>query len=322
MPLPHIATSGADSYIVGRELGRGTFGVTRLLVHRTTGVRFAGKFIPVTQITEDVEREILNHRLLDHENVTRFHEVYIKDEHLVVVVELASQGELFNILSSGGPVAEHDARHLFRQLIAAVSYCHGVHVVHRDLKLENVLLHLRPDGQLQVKLADFGFSKHSINHSAPHSFKGSIDYMAPEVIAAGLRGGHWKYDGKAADTWSCGVILYLLVTGLYPFDTSSNNRLGAVMKKITAGAYQMPPGVAVSAECRDLIRRILCPRPQNRITMSQIKQHPWLADVRQDDTSSLPHHSPARPPLQDERAVRRIINQACKGPDMPTMDLV
>lgn len=298
--------AGVESYTVGEELGRGNFGITHLLLHKASGRQYAGKFIPLNKITEDVKREILNHRLLDHENIVHFHEVYTTSQHLVVVTELANKGELFGLLADGA-LSEDDARVLFRQLISAISYCHDNHVVHRDLKLENILLHQEPGRPRMLKIADFGFSKHALNQSTANSYKGSLDYIAPEVIAAGWCREGSKYDGKMVDVWSCGVILFLLVVGTYPFDANSNGSISMMKQNITRGTYQLPDGVSPSVECMDLIQRILCPNPAARISMAGIRRHAWF---RGGQEATPVAQQCRRAPSQDEDEVLKVLSLA------------
>jgi serine/threonine-protein kinase SRK2 len=300
----------ADTYIEGNVLGRGNFGVTKILVNKRTRQQFAGKFIRLNQITEDVEREILNHRLLDHENIIRFIEVYTTEKDLVVVMELASRGELFGVLDNG-PLPEAAARPLFRQLISAMNHCHVNHVMHRDLKLENILLHAEGSGRPVLKIADFGFSKHLLNHSTANSCKGSPDYIAPEVISAGWSREGSKYDGKMADTWSCGVILFLLVTATYPFEAVPGDKTRTIKQNIRLGLYQFPPGIRLSGECFNLIQRILCPDPLQRITIPEIQQHSWLLQEDPQGWEAAPRgYSHQRTQSQDEEAVRAVLSQA------------
>mmetsp|Transcript_16230 Transcript_16230/g.48622 ORF Transcript_16230/g.48622 Transcript_16230/m.48622 type:complete len:348 (-) Transcript_16230:1469-2512(-) len=301
-------TYGNVRYREGPVLGSGNYGVTRVLLDVERGHEFAGKFIPRQEITEDVEREILNHRPLDHPNVIRFVEVYTTAADLVVVMELASEGELFNVLERGGALPEPEARSFFRQIISGLAYCHDQHVVHRDLKLENLLVH-RPAGPLGdavVKLCDFGFSKHMVNHSTAHTCKGSPDYIAPEVINAGWRrSGGARYDGRKADVWSCGVILYLLVTGQYPFEATNGS---TIPNNIVNGWYSFPETPRLSREVRDLISSILDPNPGVRPTVAELERHPWLAQHPQVAES---HSSDASMlEQQSEAEVYRVLAEA------------
>ncbi|CAH9118485.1 unnamed protein product [Cuscuta europaea] len=156
----------------------------------------------------------MNHRSLKHPNIVRFKEVLLTPTHLAIVMEYAAGGELFHRICSVGRFNEDEARFFFQQLISGVSYCHSMQICHRDLKLENTLL----DGSTapRVKICDFGYSKSEVFHSQPKSTVGTPAYVAPEVLT------RKEYDGKLADIWSCGVTLYVMLTGAYPFEDPSD----------------------------------------------------------------------------------------------------
>ncbi|XP_058776955.1 serine/threonine-protein kinase SRK2A-like [Vicia villosa] len=150
------------------------------------------------EIDENVAREIINHRSLRHPNIIRFKEVVLTPTHLAIVMEYAAGGELFEQICSAGRFSEDEV--FFQQLISGVHYCHAMQICHRDLKLENTLLDGSPAPRL--KICDFGYSKSSLLHSRPKSTVGTPAYIAPEL----------------ADVWSCGVTLYVMLVGAYPFD--------------------------------------------------------------------------------------------------------
>ncbi|KAK4410279.1 Serine/threonine-protein kinase SAPK7 [Sesamum angolense] len=162
------------------------------------------------KIDENVAREIINHRSLRHPNIIRFKEVVLTPTHLAIVMEYAAGGELFDRICTAGRFSENEARYFFQQLISGVSYCHSMQICHRDLKLENTLLDGSPAPRL--KICDFGYSKSSVLHSRPKSTVGTPAYIAPEVLS------RREYDGKLADVWSCGVTLYVMLVGAYPFE--------------------------------------------------------------------------------------------------------
>ena len=162
------------------------------------------------QIDENVFREIVNHRSLRHPNIIRFKEVVLTPTHLAIVMEYAAGGELFERICEAGRFHEDEARYFFQQLVCGVSYCHAMQICHRDLKLENTLLDGSPAPRL--KICDFGYSKSSVLHSRPKSTVGTPAYIAPEVLS------RREYDGKHADVWSCGVTLYVMLVGAYPFE--------------------------------------------------------------------------------------------------------
>ncbi|KAG8068542.1 hypothetical protein GUJ93_ZPchr0005g15086 [Zizania palustris] len=184
-------------------------------------------------------------------------------------MEYAAGGELFDRIIDRGRFSEDEARYFFQQLICGVSYCHHMKICHRDLKLENVLL----DGSSapHLKICDFGYSKSSILHSRPKSAVGTPAYIAPELLYL------QEYDGKIADVWSCGVTLYVMLVGAYPFeDRDDPNNITRTVKLIKAIQYEFPEQVYISADCRQLISRIFVSDPLKRITMQEIKSHPWF----------------------------------------------
>ncbi|KAK4256672.1 hypothetical protein QN277_006365 [Acacia crassicarpa] len=200
-----------ERYDIIRDIGSGNFGVAKLVRDKRSGDLYAIKFIERgIKIDEHVQREIINHRSLKHPNIIRFKEVLLTPTHLAIVMEYASGGELFERICNAGRFSEDEARYFFQQLISGVSYCHSMEICHRDLKLENTLL----DGSAapRLKVCDFGYSKSSVLHSQPKSTVGTPAYIAPEVLS------RREYDGKVADVWSCGVTLYVMLVGAYPFE--------------------------------------------------------------------------------------------------------
>ncbi|KAK9930443.1 hypothetical protein M0R45_027480 [Rubus argutus] len=210
----------------------------------------------------------MNHRSLKHPNIVQFKEVLLTPTHLAIVMEYAAGGELFGRICNAGRFSENEARFFFQQLISGVSYCHSMQICHRDLKLENTLL----DGSTapRVKICDFGYSK-SLLQSQPKSTVGTPAYIAPEVLSKK------QYDGKIADVWSCGVTLYVMIVGAYPFeDPDDPNNFRKTIMRILGVHYSIPDHVQVSIECRHLLSQIFVEDPEKRITMTGIKSHPWF----------------------------------------------
>jgi serine/threonine-protein kinase SRK2 len=162
-----------------KNLGQGNFGTAKLMKCRKTGHLLAIKYIDRgDKIDDNVKRELVNHRLLDHPNIIRFVECLLTPNHLAIVMEYASGGELFERICSKGRFGEDEARFFFQQLVSGLEYCHHHGVAHRDLKLENTLI----DGSTtpRLKICDFGYSKHSLIDSEPKSTVGTPAYIAPE----------------------------------------------------------------------------------------------------------------------------------------------
>ncbi|OAY39800.1 serine/threonine-protein kinase SRK2A isoform X1 [Manihot esculenta] len=259
-----------DKYELVKDIGSGNFGVARLMRNKETKELVAMKYIERGhKIDENVAREIINHRSLSHPNIIRFKEVVLTPTHLAIVMEYAAGGELFERICNAGRFSEDEARYFFQQLISGVSYCHSLQICHRDLKLENTLLDGSPAPRL--KICDFGYSKSSLLHSRPKSTVGTPAYIAPEVLS------RREYDGKMADVWSCGVTLYVMLVGAYPFeDQEDPKNFRKTINRIMAVQYKIPDYVHISQDCRHLLSRIFVASPSRRITIKDIKSHPWF----------------------------------------------
>ncbi|KAH0996137.1 hypothetical protein GBA52_020001 [Prunus armeniaca] len=271
-----------ERFEILKDIGSGNFGVAKLVKDKWSGELYAVKFIERgLKIDEHVQREIMNHRSLKHPNIIRFKEVLLTPTDLAIVMEYAAGGELFERICTAGRFSEDEARYFFQQLISGVSYCHSMQICHRDLKLENTLL----DGSSapRLKICDFGYSKainyfiystfrpSSVLHSQPKSTVGTPAYIAPEVLS------RKEYDGKIADVWSCGVTLYVMLVGAYPFEDPEDPRnFRKTLQRILSVHYSIPDYVRVSMECRHLLSRIFVANPEKRITIPEIKQHPWF----------------------------------------------
>ncbi|XP_061343949.1 serine/threonine-protein kinase SAPK3-like [Gastrolobium bilobum] len=304
-----------------KDIGSGNFGVAKLVKDKKTGELVAVKYIERgTKIDKKVQREIINHRCLRHPNIIGFREVFLTPTHLAIVMEYAGGGELFDRVNDAGRISEDEARFFFLQLICGVSYCHSMQICHRDLKLENILLDGNPAPQL--KICDFGFSKSAFLHSRPKSTIGTPAYIAPEVF---LRK---EYDGKLADVWSCGVSLYVMLFGAYPFaDPGEANNIRKSIERIMSVQYSIPDSIRVSAECRHLLSRIFVANPAMRITVTEIKQHPWLskklprqkfeAEIKKDYKETWKDQ-----PRQSVEEIMRIIQEArIPGPGSKAVDV-
>jgi len=298
-----------DRYELVKDIGSGNFGVARLMRDKQTKELVAVKYIERGEkIDENVQREIINHRSLKHPNIVRFREVILTPTHLAIAMEYAAGGELFERICNAGRFSEDEARFFFQQLISGVSYCHSMQICHRDLKLENTLLDGSPAPRL--KICDFGYSKSALLHSQPKSTVGTPAYIAPEILSKK------EYDGKIADVWSCGVTLYVMLVGAYPFEDPDDPRnFKKTIGRILGVQYTIPDYVHVSAECRHLLSRIFVADPDKRITIPEIRNHEWFlknlpADlVDAADTISNESDDPDQP-SQSIDEIMRIIAEA------------
>ncbi|KAJ3571828.1 hypothetical protein NP233_g3507 [Leucocoprinus birnbaumii] len=267
---------------LGRTIGRGCSGRVRIARHSRTGQYAAIKIISKSSLTASrislnrlaeevereklaVEREIVVMKLIDHPNIMHLYDVWETSSHLYLVLEYIQGGELFDHLCKHGPLSIAETLKYFHQIVGAVDYFHRFNVAHRDLKPENILL----DHNFNIKIADFGMAAWQINASGTTDLMktscGSPHYAAPEII----RGD--PYVGSAADIWSCGVILYAMLTAQLPFD---DDNLPELLDRVTAGKFTIPSFVDPLAQ--NLIRRMLIVNARKRITMTEIFAHPFF----------------------------------------------
>nr|AFK47198.1 unknown [Medicago truncatula] len=302
-----------DKYELVKDLGAGNFGVARLLRNKETKELVAMKYIERGQkIDENVAREIINHRSLRHPNIIRFKEAVLTPTHLAIVMEYAAGGELFERICNAGRSSEDEARYFFQQLISGVHYCHAMQICHRDLKLENTLLDGSPAPRL--KICDFGYSKSSLLHSRPKSTVGTPAYIAPEVLS------RREYDGKLADVWSCGVTLYVMLVGAYPFEDQDDPRnFRKTIQRIMAVQYKIPDYVHISQDCKHLLSRIFVANPLRRISLKEIKNHPWfLKNLPRELTESAQaaYYQRGNPSfsIQSVDEIMKIVGEAREPP--------
>ncbi|KAJ0248854.1 Serine/threonine-protein kinase SRK2D [Hirschfeldia incana] len=222
-------------------------------------------------------------------------------------MEYASGGELYDRICNAGRFSEDEARFFFQQLISGVNYCHAMQICHRDLKLENTLLDGSPAPRL--KICDFGYSKSSVLHSQPKSTVGTPAYIAPEIL---LR---QEYDGKMADVWSCGVTLYVMLVGAYPFEDPAEPRdYRKTIQRILSVTYSIPEDLNLSPGCRQLISRIFVADPATRISIPEIKSHEWFlknlpGDLMDENRMSSQFQEPEQP-MQSLDTIMQIISEA------------
>ncbi|KAF9675942.1 hypothetical protein SADUNF_Sadunf09G0086400 [Salix dunnii] len=279
LPIMH----DGDRYELVKDIGSGNFGVARLMRDKQTDELVAVKYIE------------------------RGEKVILTPTHLAIVMEYASGGELFERICNAGRFSEDEARFYFQQLISGVSYCHAMQVCHRDLKLENTLL----DGSAahRLKICDFGYSKSSVLHSQPKSTVGTPAYIAPEVLLKK------EYDGKIADVWSCGVTLYVMLVGAYPFeDPDEPKNFRKTIHRILNVQYSIPDYVHISPECQHLISRIFVADPAKRITIPEIRNHEWFLknlpeDLMVENTMNSEFEEPDQP-MQSNEEIMQIISEA------------
>eukprot|EP00310_Coccolithus_braarudii_P021903 CAMPEP_0183343852 /NCGR_PEP_ID=MMETSP0164_2-20130417/9670_1 /TAXON_ID=221442 /ORGANISM="Coccolithus pelagicus ssp braarudi, Strain PLY182g" /LENGTH=323 /DNA_ID=CAMNT_0025514755 /DNA_START=1 /DNA_END=969 /DNA_ORIENTATION=- len=284
------------------KLGQGSFAVVMKVKHRDSGEEYAMKVMEKRRIMgqlglgaglgraeEEVQRKVLSEarilKNLDHPNVIKFHEIIEDEDELLLIMELVEGGELFDRVNKKGPFDEAAARGVMRQLLKALEYLHSQNIVHRDLKLENILLveSSDPTAELQVKIADFGLAKLIGGGKMTSTFCGTPQYFAPEVLES--RNSARGYDA-ACDMWSLGVILYILLVGYAPFDENRprwDDRSAPVpsifdqiRRGVRAEHFREEDWKRISPAARHLVMMLLVLNPQHRLTGVKALQHPWM----------------------------------------------
>ncbi|XP_043083221.1 NUAK family SNF1-like kinase 1 [Puntigrus tetrazona] len=252
-------------YELLETLGRGTYGKVKKAIERHSGREVAIKSIRKEKIKDEqdmvhIRREIEIMSSLRHPHIISIYEVFENKDKIVIVMEYASKGELYDYISERRRLTERETRHFFRQIVSAVHYCHKNGVVHRDLKLENVLL----DENCNIKIADFGLSNLYHKDKLLQTFCGSPLYASPEIVNGR------PYRGPEVDSWALGVLLYTLVYGSMPFDGGDHKNL---IRQISNGEYREP---SQSSDARGLIRWMLMVNPERRATVEDIANHWWV----------------------------------------------
>ncbi|KAL6118735.1 mark2 [Pungitius sinensis] len=281
---PHIG-----NYRLLKTIGKGNFAKVKLARHVLTGKEVAVKIIDKTQLNssslQKLFREVRIMKMLNHPNIVKLFEVIETEKTLYLVMEYASGGEVFDYLVAHGRMKEKEARAKFRQIVSAVQYCHQKCIVHRDLKAENLLL----DADMNIKIADFGFSNEFTLGNKLDTFCGSPPYAAPELFQGK------KYDGPEVDVWSLGVILYTLVSGSLPFD---GQNLKELRERVLRGKYRIP--FYMSTDCENLLKKFLILNPSKRGSLEQqIMRDRWM-NVGHEDEELKPYIEP-QPDYKDPR---------------------
>ncbi|WWC85951.1 uncharacterized protein L201_000821 [Kwoniella dendrophila CBS 6074] len=290
---------------IGRTIGKGSSGRVKIAKHSITGKYAAIKIVPKGLILNSrmsmseagaksdkillgIEREIVIMKLIDHPNVLNLYDVWETSSELYLIMEYVPGGELFDYLVKRGRLPISEALHYFQQIIHAVDYCHRFNICHRDLKPENLLL----DKDKNIKVADFGMAAWEAGERMLETSCGSPHYASPEIVAGKA------YHGSSSDIWSCGIILFALLTGRLPFD---DDNIRSLLQKVKIGIFEMPDEIKDPA--RNLLSRMLEKDPEKRITMPEILKHPFFISR---PTRPIPGRLTVSPPSLNE--VERPVN--------------
>jgi len=245
-----------------------------------------------------LEREITILKKVTHPNIVPLYEIYEEREDIVLVMKLIKGGDLFDQIQKRNTFTEKDASNVIRQLLEAVKYLHEINIVHRDLKVDNILCDTK--GQdLHVYVADFGLARMFESENAlMQSRVGSLEYTAPEIFAS------IPYD-KSCDLWSVGVITYILLTGLFPFADKSPMKL---YEKITNVDYNWDECPDVSPQVKHFVGELLVSNPKERYTAALALQHPWVKG-QVDDMTTFNRSSSLQRMIEESLFRKKKMNQ-------------
>ncbi|KAL0365033.1 UNVERIFIED_CONTAM: Serine/threonine-protein kinase SRK2B [Sesamum angustifolium] len=290
-----------EKYELVKDIGSGNFGVARLMRNKETKELVAMKYMERGhKIDENVAREIINHRSLRHPNIIRFKEVVLTPTHLAIVMEYAAGGELFERICNAGRFSEDEARYFFQQLISGVNYCHSMQICHRDLKLENTLLDGSPAPRL--KICDFGYSKSSLLLQGPNQQLALLLILLRRFCLEE------------------NMMARRVCTNRNAFVLSEDPKnFRKTIQRIMAVQYRIPDYVHISQDCRHLLSRIFVATASRRISIKEIKSHPWfLKNLPREltDVAQAAYYRREDPSycLQSVEEIMKIVEEAKTPP--------
>ena len=290
-----------DNYTSDKKLGEGTYGCVYRVKNKDLNVYRAMKKLNNTaniksaSNLEEINNEINLLKKLDHPNIVKIFEFYNTKEGFFLITEYCSGGELFDQIKKHGRFEEGQAAYIMYQLLSSVFYCHNQGIIHRDLKPENILVDsFEKDGCLNIKIIDFGTAKIFDKNKSENKVIGSAYYIAPEVLAC-------KYNEKC-DIWSCGVILYILLTGRPPFGGEDDE----ILQKIKKGKYDLSsdPWPKISKEAKDLIRHMLEMSTVSRISAQKALLHKWFKKFKLRERVTNIHYEKLKKSIENIKKFR------------------
>ncbi|KAI8381446.1 kinase-like domain-containing protein [Radiomyces spectabilis] len=302
-----VPLKAIGNYIMRESIGKGSMGKVKLAVHKVTGEKIAVKIIPradahkcmsAKQCAHEQSREMRTIReghimlLLNHPHIVRLKELTTIGPYFYILMDYVGGGQLLHYIVKRNRLSEKHARHFVRQIVSALDYMHRNSVVHRDLKIENIMV---DQSGRNIKIIDFGLSNLFCPERLLKTYCGSLYFAAPELLRS------TPYRGPEIDVWSLGVVIYVMVTGSMPFDDRS---MPGLHEKIKSGQVAYP--AHLSPECRDLLSRAFKTDPEARIILADIIRHPWL---NKGYAAPVENYLPTRKPLQlplDPRVVHSM----------------
>ena len=273
-----IISNNIEQYIIEEKLGEGIFGTVKLATHKVTKEKVAIKLLNKDKITKAqqilLSRELSIIKKLNHFNIIKLYSIIETESIIYLIQEYSSGKELSHYIQNRSRIEEKEICQLFQQIISGIEYIHKMGIAHRDLKPENILLTRAND----IKIIDFGLSNIYTQGQLLKTSCGSPYYAPPEMLQGK------PYNGLYSDIYSCGIILYYMLTKKLPFNENKNTEL---YKKIIEGKYIMPNNI--SKDAQDLLKKIIKVKPEERIKIKDIKNHPWfkLANINYNMHSGL-----------------------------------
>ena len=294
-------TDAEHDYKKLQILGEGTFATVYEAQNRITDIMRAMKIIKrQKRCSEQEKREITNEisilKTMDHPNIVKIFEFYSNKDSYSIIMEYCRGGPLVSEIKSYGPFDEKYTAYVMYQIFSAINYCHNMNIIHRDLKPENILIvsKNKSNNYPNIKIGDFGMSKVVEKNAIQNLFVGTIYYVAPEVIKK-------KYNEKC-DIWSCGVIMYVLLTKKPPFDGDMAEEIIASIEK---GEYDLksPPFDKISKSALDLIQKLLNKDVEKRISAEEALNHPWFKEHQSRELYNK---------ILDQNIVQKLLNNLKK----------
>ncbi|XP_054855391.1 death-associated protein kinase 2-like isoform X2 [Eublepharis macularius] len=266
--------------------GRGHFGVVKRCQARSSGLFFAAKSVKVRRRKgsrlgmdrEQVEREVSILQQLQHPHIMRLHDTFESSTEVVLILELIQGGELFDFIAEKEVLTEAEAIEFLQQILQGVAYMHSCHIAHFDLKPENVMLFQKDVPNPKIKIIDFGLAQKLQEGATYKSLCGTPQYIAPEVI-------NYEALSCATDMWSIGVITYILLSGMSPFQGETDTE---TLSNVVAGSYEFEDKYfgQTSELAKDFIRQLLEKEPSNRMTAAECLIHPWIKPLSRKQAAS------------------------------------
>ena len=277
-PTKSTLNSGApfrnikEIYKIQRTIGKGSFATVRKAKNRVTNEYVAVKVLSKRKMAQDdvdsLKNEIEIMRTVDHPNIVKMIDFFEDEAHYCLVMELMEGGELFDQILQRDQFTESEARQAIRSIIDAIRYCQNLNIIHRDIKPENLLLKSKKHELESLKISDFGLARFVKIEQQAITTCGTPGYVAPEIILE-------QPYGKECDSWSIGVVLFILLSGSPPFYADERSDLFSKIKNCDYEVDQQNWG-NISNEAKDLVSRIFIIDPKKRLTCDQMLNHPWM----------------------------------------------